>query len=272
MKTRTPVAIESIDPGNYIKVSKDAALVDLFDALDALETFPAPPDHLILLSQMVKPEKFSQAVSETIKEKYYARRINSRYDLGTGVIMNCKGSRCPYAGECEIKMAGIPDDVLEDLPCIIEVAIAKQVFTSCIAELIKSPDYVSGTGEAEISLSGVDIISIMDVIRAEILTARLHKRIKIHGDMYEEETNYPDGTFNRVLAINPAYDYLTRLGKSKNESLKQLVIDRESKVKYSSIAEARANFYQKLKEKVRLVELDITPPELGGAIAEEQVI
>jgi len=253
---------DSIDPGSYIKLSRDAALTDLFAALESLAFMPAPPDHLVLLSQMVSPDlDFESTITSTIKENYYRRRTNTRYDLGTGVIMNCKGSQCPYSTECEIKQSGIPDSILVDLPCVIEVAIAKQVFSSCVSELLRSTALAT---DDSVYLSGVDVLNIMEVIRKEILIARLLKNVKIHGDMYFEETFYPDGSGNKVLAVNPAYNYLDKLSKSRNENIKQLAIDRSSKISQSSLADAKASFYQELKAKVKLVELEVTPPSISS--------
>ena len=248
-----------LETQNYVTLSKESALADLLNAVEALGVFPTPPDHLILLEQIVRPGKMDD-ITDEMKESYERKTRATRHALGSGIIMQCKGSQCYYSNECELKLSGIPDDVLTDSPCILEIGLAQQIFNSLALDLFKENE--------EIAISGVEALNIMEVIRKKILAARLDKCIKLKGEMYEEVVGFADGRAISQTVMNPAIDLQEKISKSIERNISQLALDRNTRIKHG-IMSSSVESLKRLQESAQRKEVDTPKPSLVAAVVEE---
>ena len=237
---------------NYVQLSKESALSDLLSAVEALGSFPTPPDHLILLEQIVHPDKMDD-ITDDMKETYQRKTRATRHALGSGIIMGCKGSRCYYSNECELKQSGIPDDILTESPCILEIGLAQQIFNSIALDLFKENE--------EIAISGVEAINIMEIIRKKILAARLDKCIKLKGEMYEEIVGFSDGRPISQHVLNPAMDMQEKISRSIEKNIQQLALDRNSRIRHG-IMSSSAESLKRLQESAQRKEVVTVAPSL----------
>ena len=243
---------------NFVQLQKETALTDLLNAARVLGQMPVPPDHLVLLEQIASPAEMTK-ITEEMEEAYRNRSAALKHALGSNVIMQCKGSDCFYANECPLKQSGIPDDVLADKPCVIELAAAKHVFDSLMIDLFVDSD--------DVRVSGVDALMIIEVIRQEIVTQRLHKCVRIKGEMYDIEEQGKFGV-TAIPTVNPAIDTIEKISASKARNMKALSLDRQSRFNRGVVGN-EADRIKQLRESMKPIErapaipiLDLDPDEL----------
>lgn len=242
-----------LENNNYVTLSKESAIADLLNAVEALGSFPTPPDHLVLLEQIVRPESLGE-ITDDMKDSYQRRTRATRHALGSGIIMQCKGSQCYYSNECELKQSGVPDSVLMQSPCILEIGLAQQIFNSLALDLFKENE--------EIAISGVEALNIMEVIRKKILAARLDKCIKLKGEMYEEIVGFADGMPITQHVINPAIAMQENISRSIEKNVQQLALDRNTRIKHG-IMSSSVESLKRLQESAQRTEVVTSPPMIA---------
>ena len=228
---------------NFVQLQKETALTDLLNAARVLGQMPVPPDHLVLLEQIASPAEMAQ-VTDEMSEAYRNRSAALKHALGSNVVMQCKGSDCFYANECPLKQSGIPDSVLAEKPCVIELAAAKHVFDSLMIDLFVDSD--------DVRVSGVDALGIIDVIRQEIVIQRLHKCVRIKGEMYDIQEQGKFGVTD-IPTVNPAIDTIERISASKARTIKALSLDRSSRFNRGAVGN-EADRIRALREQVQPVD------------------
>jgi len=244
----------------FVTLRKESALVDLLNAAQVLGRMSTPPDHLVLLNQIASTED-KELITEEMEESYRRRSGSLKHALGSNVVMNCKGSACFYVNECELKQSGIPDSVLEGKPCVIELGASKHVFDSLVMDLFTDADDAD-----EVRISGVDAMTIIDVIRQELLTQRLHKCVRIKGEMYDIQEQGKFGVTD-IPTVNPAIDTIEKITASKARAVKALSLDRSSRFNRGAVG-SEAERIQRLREQVTPIERTVNVPVLGVTSAD----
>jgi len=230
--------------------------------MKVLGEFPAPPDHLVMLEQMISPDK-AELITPEMRTYHQKKQDAKKYGLGSGIILGCTGGSCRFSDDCDVyqtlsktSSGPIADKILADTDCVLEIAAAKKIFDSIITTLVQV--------DQNIDISPVDALNILEVIRKEILVMRLIRHINRKGELYEEVIGFDRGEPMYNTVLNPAFTQLDKLVKSRDINIKALAIDRESQLKQDAISEERHRAFQKLAREAKQSEIVVQArPELG---------